>query len=91
MVELPNGEPIGTFALEISETNASVGVLISEDHRGMGYLGGIFPHIVETAKTLGIRVLSADIYSDNDAAIRGFENAGFRKFLWFEKNLEYSL
>lgn len=80
--------PVGTFSLEASGTNARVGVLIGDEHRGTGLFSLMVPLIEREAEALGIRVLSADIYSDNEAAIRGFGGAGFRKFLWFEKNID---
>lgn len=39
------------------------------------------------AKSLGFNVLSVDIYSDNVAAIKAFASAGFREFIWYEKNI----
>lgn len=83
-----SGGEVGTFSLGVNGETASVGVFISEEHRGRGYLPLIFPLIAAEARAVGARVLRADIYSDNVAALRGFGAIGFRKFAWFEKVLE---
>jgi RimJ/RimL family protein N-acetyltransferase len=39
------------------------------------------------AKEMGIATLRADVYSDNTPSIKALESAGFRPFVWLEKNI----
>lgn len=86
-VVLRHKEPVATFRIEEQGTAAVLGILVSPEWRGRG-IGKVALDFAEReAKTLGFNVLSVDIYSDNVAAIKAFARAGFREFIWYEKNI----
>jgi len=42
----------------------------------------------EEAKKMGVLTLRADVYSDNAPCIHLLGKAGFRRFVWFETNID---
>lgn len=81
-------ESIGTFTLIPTGITATLGIAIDRKHRGQSYIVKVNKLIEAKAKKLGIQTIVADIYSDNQAAIRLAQHGGFREFLWFEKNIK---
>lgn len=82
-----NTTPVGTFTLDVSKLTANVGMLIAKEYRGMGYGKSIGKLIDAECNAIGIRTVTADIYSNNEAAINCIKQYGLREFIWFEKNL----
>jgi RimJ/RimL family protein N-acetyltransferase len=79
--------PVATFRIEEQGSAAVLGILVSPDYRGRGIGTHVLGFAEREAKSLGFNVLSVDIYSDNKAAIKAFSRAGFREFIWYEKNI----
>jgi len=82
-----SGNPIATFKIEEQGAAAVLGLLVAPDHRGRGVSKKVLQIAEEKSKDLGFHVLSVDIYSDNAAARAAFVAAGFREFIWYEKNI----
>lgn len=81
MIEKSNGETIGAVDLidfNPSSHRAEVGIVIVEEERGKGYAGETLTLLRRyTKEILDIHQLYAYVYSDNTAAWRLFEKAGF--------------
>lgn len=86
-IVLRSGEPVATFRVEEQGTAAVLGMLVAPGWRGRGVGKIVLGFAEKEAKSLGFNVLSVDIYSDNVAAIKAFASAGFREFIWYEKNI----
>jgi RimJ/RimL family protein N-acetyltransferase len=67
---------------------ATFGIVVASSHRGRGLSSEIMRLMEREARNLGVLTLRGDVYADNVPSIRALENAGFRKFLWLEKNIE---
>jgi len=67
---------------------ASIGIIVRDRFRNMG-VGTAILHLAETklGPTLGIRVLRADVYADNEPMLQLLAATGFREYRNFEKNL----
>ena len=79
---------IGVFSISKErDLLATFGIAIHPDFRGSGYGKDIIRLLTETALSLGIKTLRADVYEDNRACIKVLAADGFRKFIWMEKNL----
>jgi RimJ/RimL family protein N-acetyltransferase len=72
----PEKDRLGTF-----------GIVVEASHRGKGLSTEIMRLMEREACALGALTLRGDVYADNAPSIKALENAGFRKFLWFEKNI----
>jgi RimJ/RimL family protein N-acetyltransferase len=81
------GTPIGTFRIEEQGGAGVLGILVAPEARGRGIANAVLKFAEEAARALGFHVLSVDIYSDNEPALRAFSRAGFREFIWYEKNI----
>jgi GNAT superfamily N-acetyltransferase len=79
--------PIATFRIEKQGAAGVLGILVAPEARGRGVSELVLEFAEEAAHKLGFNILSVDIYSDNEAARRAFAKAGFREFLWYEKNI----
>lgn len=79
--------PVATFRIEEQGTAAILGLLVAPSHRGLGLSSRVLILAEAAAKKLGFNVLSVDIYSDNKPALSAFASAGFREFVWYEKNI----
>lgn len=79
--------PVATFRIEEQGSAAVLGLLVAPSHRGLGLSARVIGLAEDAAKNLGFAVLSVDIYSDNQAALSAFASAGFREFVWYEKNI----
>jgi RimJ/RimL family protein N-acetyltransferase len=66
---------------------ATFGIVVDSQHRGRGLSSEIMVLMEKEARQLGALTLRGDVYADNTPSIRALENAGFRKFLWYEKNI----
>ncbi len=66
---------------------ATFGIVVESSQRGKGISSEIMRLMEWEAVKLGALTLRGDVYADNTASIRALESAGFRKFLWFEKNI----
>lgn len=66
---------------------ATFGIAIHPTFRSMGHGKEIMSLVTTKAHEMGIKTLRADIYEDNTKSIRVLVDAGFRKFIWMEKNL----
>ena len=81
--------PIGGFTIrKETKTRGTIGIVIHKMHRGRGLGTEIMKMLEAKAKDMKIKVLRADVYSDNAASIKILEKTGFRPFIWFEKNLD---
>jgi len=79
---------IGGFTISRSHVHiGSVGIIVDTQFRGLGFGKVIMRHAEAYARTLGITVLRMDIYCDNDAMMSLANQAGYREFRWFERNL----
>ena len=86
VVETSEG-PVATFTLEPHGVSAVIGLLVNPTLRGKRLASKTLEFAEQAASELGFRVLSADIYSDNKAAIAAFNSSDFREFIWYEKNI----
>jgi RimJ/RimL family protein N-acetyltransferase len=75
-----------TLTREI-DARATFGILVAPGYRGCGIGDAILMRLERHAHALGIRVLRADVYSDNTACLSLLHTHGFREFVWLEKNL----
>ena len=84
--------PVGGFTITQEKDHlASVGFVLHPNYRGLGIAGKILKLVEVEAKRLGIYTLRADVYADNHPSLRTLESAGFRKFLWLEKNMDFPI
>lgn len=80
--------PIGGFSItKEKEQIASFGIVVHPEHRNRKYSRIILNEVEKKARDLGFRSLRADVYTDNTASIKSLNSSGFRKFIWFEKNI----
>lgn len=82
-----DGTPVATFKIELQGSVAMLGILVAPEFRGLGVSKMALKLAEGEARALGHHSLSVDIYSDNEAAIAAFSSAGFREFVWYEKNI----
>lgn len=81
-------EPVGGFTItKEKEKIASFGIVLHPTFRKVKYSKIILRELEKKAKELGFSSLRADVYSDNLACIKSLHSSGYRKFIWFEKNL----
>ena len=81
-------KPIGGFTLSKEKDRmGTFGIVLHPNCRGNGFSLQIMQHIEITARDHGLLTLRGDVYSDNYPCIRVLEKSGFRRFIWFEKNL----
>jgi RimJ/RimL family protein N-acetyltransferase len=66
---------------------ATFGIVVESQQRGKRLSSEIMRLMEKEAANLGALTLRGDVYADNSPSIRALENAGFRKFLWYEKNI----
>ncbi len=82
------GKPVGGFTITPEKDQlATFGFVIHPEFRGRGISHKMLILIQQEANKLGVLTLRADVYADNFPSIRAMQNAGFRKFLWLEKNI----
>lgn len=80
--------PIGGFTLSAEKDRiGTFGFVIHSDWRGKGLSHEIIKRIEQKARDQGLHTLRGDVYIDNYPCIRALESNGFRRFIWFEKNL----
>jgi RimJ/RimL family protein N-acetyltransferase len=80
---------LGGFNLyDIDGTRASFGIVFSTEARGTGLGMELMRLLKEEAKNMGVLTLRADVYSDNAPCIHLLEKAEFRRFVWFETNID---
>ena len=80
---------VGGFTITTEKDRlGTFGIVVESSHRGRGLSSEIMRLMEHEARNLGVLTLRGDVYADNMPSIRALENAGFRKFLWFEKNIE---
>jgi len=85
---LADGNPVGGFTITPEKDRlATFGIVVAEGSRGQGLGWQIMKLAEETAAEMGFLTLRGDVYADNYPSIRVLERSGFRKFLWFEKNI----
>lgn len=80
--------PVGTCHIEQHDHMGVVGILVDARFRHNGFGRSILMLAEAAAAEHGMRVMAADIYSDNTDAIRVFKRCGYREFVWVEKNLD---
>lgn len=56
-------------------------MFVKQQYRGQGVNKKIIEALTEWVRGKGLREMRLDVYSDNDAAIRAYEKAGFEKLL----------
>lgn len=79
---------VGGFSLTREDQfMATFGYMLSPAYRSRGYATNILEMLTKQAHVMGFRTLRADIYEDNVASIKALNSAGFRKFIWMEKNI----
>jgi RimJ/RimL family protein N-acetyltransferase len=79
---------IGGFTLTPEKDRiATFGIVLHPTARGKKISHLIMQEIESKAKELGMLTLRGDVYSDNVPCIKALEKNGFRKFIWFEKNI----
>ena len=80
---------VGGFTIQKENpTLGSFGFIVHKDHRGIGLGAKIIEIVQIRAKEMGLHTLRADVYADNKESISVLAKAGFRTFIWLEKNLE---
>lgn len=80
---------VGGFTITTEKDRlGTFGIVVESSHRSRGLSSEIMRLMEREARNLGVLTLRGDVYADNMPSIRALENAGFRKFLWFEKNIE---
>jgi phosphinothricin acetyltransferase len=83
-----NDQPIGGFTItNLGNRLGTFGFVIHPNYRGLGLASAIIKELEIKAKEMGIATLRADVYSDNTPSIKALESAGFRPFVWLEKNI----
>ena len=81
---------VGGFTIQKENpTLGSFGFIVHKDHRGIGLGAKIIEIVQIRAKEMGLHTLRADVYADNKESISVLAKAGFRTFIWLEKNLEW--
>jgi RimJ/RimL family protein N-acetyltransferase len=85
---LADETPIGGFTISPEKDRlATFGIVVDVRSRGQGLGMQIMKLVEETAAEMGFLTLRGDVYADNFSSIRVLERSGFRRFLWFEKNI----
>jgi RimJ/RimL family protein N-acetyltransferase len=83
-----NEQRIGGFLLsQVAHLIGTFSIVIHKEFRGIGYGKEVMNLLEAQAKKSGYMTLRADIYADNASSIKLMENRGFRRFVWYEKNL----
>lgn len=83
-----DNQRIGGFTItQEKDRMASFGIVLKASHRGKWLSSQIMNLLEIEAHKLGVMTLRGDVYADNAPSIKALANAGFRKFLWFEKNI----
>jgi ribosomal protein S18 acetylase RimI-like enzyme len=80
-------ERVGGFMIAQQDHIGTFGLAIHPNYRGRGYGFHLMRLIEQTARSLRIRTLRADVYEDNDACLKLLNQANFRTFVWLEKNI----
>jgi RimJ/RimL family protein N-acetyltransferase len=81
-------KPIGGFTLtKEKDRMGTFGIVLHPGYRGRGLSAQIMRELELKAREENILTLRGDVYSDNYPCIRALEKSGFRRFIWFEKNL----
>ena len=84
-----NDRPVGGFTISKEKDRiGTFGMVLHPKARGSGLSNDIMKELELKARDLGFLTLRADVYSDNFPCIRALEKSGFRRFIWFEKNIE---
>ncbi|MEM7186657.1 MAG: GNAT family N-acetyltransferase, partial [Bacteroidota bacterium] len=63
-------------------------MFVPPQHRGNGYNGLVLDALLAWCKQRGVLEIRLDVYANNEAAIKAYQKAGFRKYLI---NMELSL
>lgn len=80
--------PVGGFTITKEKDRiATFGIVIHPRMRGAGLSHEIMKLLELKASELGFLTLRGDVYSDNEPCIKALVKCGFRRFIWFEKNL----
>ena len=81
-------KPIGGFTLTKEKDRiGTFGIVLHPSYRGKGFSKCIMEELELKAREEDLLTLRADVYSDNYPCIRALEKNGFRRFIWFEKNI----
>lgn len=79
---------VGGFAIRKETASmGTFGFVIHPNFRGQNLARKIILELEGTAKKMGLRTLRADVYTDNVQSLKTLRRAGFREFVWLEKNL----
>ena len=81
---------VGGFTITREKQHrGTFGIVIHKEYRGQGYGLRVIKELVEPkAWEMGLMTLRADVYLDNIASRRLLDRAGYREFVWVEKNIE---
>lgn len=83
-----NDKPVGGFTISKDRDRiGTFGIALHSKARGQGLSSVMMKELEIKAKELGFLTLRGDVYSDNFPCIRALEKSGFRRFIWFEKNI----
>lgn len=83
------GKPIGGFTLtKEKDRMGTFGIVLHPNCRGHGFSKCIMEELELRAREEDLLTLRGDVYSDNYPCIRALEKSGFRRFIWFEKNID---
>jgi len=83
-----DNEAVGGFTIsKDKDLIGTFGIVLKDKFRNKGLANQIMAELENRAKVMGLLTLRADVYTDNFPCIRTLEKSGFRRFIWFEKNL----
>lgn len=85
-----NEKIVGVASLQGSERErishrAEIAVSVMKAHWGSGVGSGLMKELIRFAKSKNIEIISLEVKSDNDRAIRLYEKLGFSKFGTYKK------
>lgn len=66
---------------------ATFGILVHPKHRGRGFSNQILRLLESEANHRGFLTLRADVYAENEPCLAALRRAGYRRFIWLEKNI----
>jgi len=82
------GSLVGGFTVTPLERSlGTFGVIVIRQFRGAGYGKRMVELVAGAALAMNLKTLRVDVYADNASARALFATAGYRDFVWMEKNL----
>jgi GNAT superfamily N-acetyltransferase len=77
MIEEDGGVGVGRYIVDPATGAAEIALAVDDAHQGLGVGTLLLTHLVQIARTRGIRELVAYVLAENRSMIEVFEHAGF--------------